>query len=62
MSMGRVCATSKSITVSKATSFLLNGEIGYRLSYEQGSVSVLGCCAGFFTEVGDSCERKENYI
>ena len=57
MSMDRVCAIPRSVNVSRANSFIVNGNIGYRLSYEQGFISVLGCCPGF-TEVGDSCERK----
>ena len=58
MSMDRVCTYARSVTVSRTTAVFINGNIGYRLSYVQGYVSVLGCCSRFFTEVGNSCKCK----
>ena len=57
----RVCSVQQTVTKSRSESFILAGQIGYRLAYEVDTVSVLRCCSGYdadFKEVGDTCIRK----
>ena len=58
----RVCTVAHSVTKSKSEVVYIGNRIGYKIAYELDYVSVPQCCTGYFTEVGNSCNRKYLFL